>query len=42
MLNVGMAADDIGQLDPHRATTTQDKPMCRWMFNGLVRFKPGP
>ena len=41
VLTVGMAAADIGQLDPHRATTTQDKPVVSWMFNGLVRFKPG-
>lgn len=41
VLNVGMAAADVGQLDPHRATTTQDKPVVSWMFNGLVRFKPG-
>src|SRR5215218_689601 len=36
-----MSAPDIGQVDPHKATTTQDKPTTRWMFNGLVRFKPG-
>lgn len=40
-LNVGMSAADVNQLDPHRATTTQDKPLTAWMFNGLVRFKPG-
>jgi len=40
-LNIGMAAADVGQLDPHRATTTQDKPVVSWIFNGLVRFKPG-
>ncbi|HEX2724370.1 MAG TPA: ABC transporter substrate-binding protein, partial [Beijerinckiaceae bacterium] len=31
----------INQLDPHRLTTTQDKPLTAWVFNGLVRFKPG-
>lgn len=41
VLNIGMAAADIGQIDPHRATTTQDKPVVSWMYNGLVRFKPG-
>ncbi|MCE1235867.1 MAG: ABC transporter substrate-binding protein [Hyphomicrobiales bacterium] len=41
ILNVGMAAADVGQIDPHRATSTQDKPVVSWMFNGLVRFKPG-
>jgi peptide/nickel transport system substrate-binding protein len=40
-LNVGMAAADLGTLDPHRAATTQDKGVVGWMFNGLVRFKPG-
>jgi peptide/nickel transport system substrate-binding protein len=40
-LNVGMSAADVNQLDPHRATTTQDKPLTAWVFNGLVRFKPG-
>lgn len=41
VLSVGMAAPDIGQIDPHKATTTQDKPMTGWVFNGLVRFPPG-
>ena len=40
-LTVGMAAADVGQLDPHKATTTQDKPVVAWIFNGLVRLKPG-
>ena len=40
-LNIGMAAADVGQLDPHKATTTQDKPVVSWLFNGLVRLKPG-
>ena len=40
-LTVGMSAPDIGQVDPHKATTTQDKPTTSWLFNGLVRFKPG-
>jgi peptide/nickel transport system substrate-binding protein len=41
VLTVGMAAADVGQLDPYRATTTQDLPVVSWIFNGLVRFKPG-
>lgn len=41
VLNIGMAAADVSQLDPHRTTTTQDKPLSSWMFNGLVRFRPG-
>ena len=40
-ITIGMSAPDIGQVDPHKATTTQDKPMTSWAFNGLVRFKPG-
>jgi peptide/nickel transport system substrate-binding protein len=40
-LNVGMSAADVSQLDPHRATTTQDKPLSAWLFSGLVRFKSG-
>ena len=40
-LSVGMAAADVGQLDPHKAATTQDKPVVSWIFNGLVRLKPG-
>ena len=32
---------DVNQLDPYRATTTQDKPLTSWIYNGLVRFKPG-
>ena len=39
--NVGMAAADLGSLDPHRTATTPDKAVIGWMFNGLVRFKPG-
>ena len=41
VLNVGMAAQDIGRLDPNYATTTIDLVLVNWMFNGLVRFKPG-
>jgi peptide/nickel transport system substrate-binding protein len=41
VLNVGMAAVDLGSLDPHRTATTPDKAVINWLFNGLVRFKPG-
>lgn len=41
VLNVGMAAQDIGRLDPNYATTTIDLVLVGWMFNGLVRFRPG-
>ena len=40
-LIVGMAAQDIGKLDPHLAVSTIDRAVVAWMFNGLVRFKPG-
>ncbi len=40
-LRVGMAAQDVGRLDPHFATSTIDRVPMPWMFNGLVRFKPG-
>ncbi|HYC14199.1 MAG TPA: polyamine ABC transporter substrate-binding protein, partial [Stellaceae bacterium] len=38
VLNVGMAAADLGSLDPHRTATTPDKAIIGWMYNGLVRF----
>lgn len=41
MLNVGMAASDLGTLDPHRGAATQEKIVMAWLYNGLVRFKPG-
>jgi peptide/nickel transport system substrate-binding protein len=41
VLNVGMAAIDAGRLDPHLSSTTPDKALFGWMFNGLARFKPG-
>jgi peptide/nickel transport system substrate-binding protein len=40
-LNVGMASADAGKLDPHLSATTPDKALFNYMFNGLVRFKPG-
>ncbi len=40
-LNVGMASADVGVIDPHVATSTPDKGLLHWMFNGLVRIKPG-
>ncbi|MCC7272355.1 MAG: polyamine ABC transporter substrate-binding protein [Alphaproteobacteria bacterium] len=40
-LNVAMGAADLGALDPHRTATTQDKAIIGWMFNGLVRIRPG-
>lgn len=40
-LRVGLPASDVGSLDPHRATATQDKGAVGWAFSGLVRFPPG-
>jgi peptide/nickel transport system substrate-binding protein len=40
-LNLGMAAQDIGQLDPHFAVSTIDRVPAALMFSGLVRFPPG-
>src|SRR5665213_1707875 len=40
-LVVGMAAQAVGKLDPHLAVSTIDRAVVAWMFNGLVRFKPG-
>ncbi|MCG6114036.1 MAG: ABC transporter substrate-binding protein [Mesorhizobium sp.] len=41
MIRFGMAAPDVGTMDPYRATTTPDKPLTGWLYNGLVRFPPG-
>jgi len=40
-LRVGMAAQDVGRLDPHFAVSTIDRVVVAWMFSGLVRFRPG-
>jgi peptide/nickel transport system substrate-binding protein len=40
-LNIGMGSADAGKLDPHIASTTPDKGLLQYMFNGLVRIKPG-
>lgn len=40
-LTVGIAAQDVGKLDPHFAVSTIDRIVAAWMFNGLVRFPPG-
>ena len=41
VLTIGMSAQDVGRLDPHFAVSTIDRTVVAWMFNGLVRFKPG-
>ncbi|MFI5012196.1 MAG: ABC transporter substrate-binding protein [Hyphomicrobiales bacterium] len=40
-LTIGMGSADAGKLDPHIASTTPDKGLLQYMFNGLVRIKPG-
>jgi peptide/nickel transport system substrate-binding protein len=40
-LVIGMGSADAGKLDPHIASTTPDKGLLQYMFNGLVRMKPG-
>jgi len=40
-LVIGMGSADAGKLDPHTASTTPDKGLLQYMFNGLVRMKPG-
>jgi peptide/nickel transport system substrate-binding protein len=41
VLTVGMFSGDIGRLDPHLSSATPDAVVFAWMFNGLVRFRPG-
>src|ERR1700733_8641805 len=38
---IGMGSADAGKLDPHIASTTPDKGLLQYIFNGLVRLKPG-
>ncbi len=40
-LNLGSFGADVGQLDPDYAASTTDRMVVAWIFNGLVRFKPG-
>jgi peptide/nickel transport system substrate-binding protein len=41
VLRVGQAAADVGTVDPHYASGTQDRALVDMVFNGLVRYKPG-
>ncbi|MHC4782642.1 MAG: ABC transporter substrate-binding protein [Planctomycetota bacterium] len=41
VLKVGTLSNDANQLDPHVSTKSQDKILFPWVFNGMVRFKPG-
>lgn len=41
ILRIAQNAADVGSLDPHFATTTQDRSLVDMVFNGVVRYKPG-
>ncbi len=41
VLRSSSIGSDIATLDPHRAIASADVMVISWMFNGLVRFKPG-
>ena len=40
-LIVGIAAQDVGRLDPYFAVSTIDRVLMPWIYNALVRFPPG-
>jgi peptide/nickel transport system substrate-binding protein len=40
-LVVANATADAGKLDPHLTAVGADKGMLSWVFNALVRIKPG-
>ncbi|MEO3475131.1 ABC transporter substrate-binding protein [Roseomonas sp. CAU 1739] len=40
-LRVGIASADAGVLDPHLNSSTPGRGLLQWIFNGLVRIKPG-
>ncbi|MVA26577.1 ABC transporter substrate-binding protein [Agrobacterium vitis] len=40
-LVLGGEGADVGQLDPDFASTSSDRIVVAWIFNALVRFKPG-
>lgn len=40
-LTVATNVADASKLDPHIASSGADKGLLHWMFNGLVRIKPG-
>jgi len=41
VLRVGQAAGDVGTVDPHYASGTQDRALVDMVYNGLLRFTPG-
>jgi peptide/nickel transport system substrate-binding protein len=40
-LVVAASASDAGKLDPHQASAGPDKSLLNWVFNALVRIRPG-
>lgn len=40
-LRVAVPGNDMASLDPYRATATLDVNVVNWLFNGLVRIRPG-
>lgn len=40
-LIVAASQADAGKLDPHQAPAGADKGLLNWVFNGLVRIRPG-
>src|SRR4051812_31274841 len=40
-LTIGTSFPDIGKLDPHLTAGGGDKALLNWVFNGLVRIRPG-
>ena len=41
VLRVGGFANDANLLDPHRSSAAQDSHVFSFLFNALIRFKPG-
>jgi peptide/nickel transport system substrate-binding protein len=41
VLRVSTGSGNVSTLDAHRASATDDKALVSWIYNGLVRFKPG-
>jgi len=40
-VRISVFSQDLGNLDPHFAVGSQDRIAVSWMFDALVRFKPG-
>jgi len=41
VLRFGMGYADLGSMDPHFASSTNDRALADMVFNGLLRYKPG-